>query len=137
MNSIIKISCALIIVLLFHLLVATAKNYTAVNQSTISDSTTKECTGEIESKKGKTLKVNLNDDSILPEVGVKGTLSKYFEEEVLGMYTHGYIDIAEVEVKEVGIGVIYFTINKELTNIKINGKKENLFKKGVIVKFVW
>jgi hypothetical protein len=116
---------------------ASAKDYRAFNQVTISDSTNKECTGEIDSKKGKTLIMKITEAFNLPEIGITGVLSKYFEEEVLGMNTHGYIDIAEVEVKEVDEGVIYFTIIKELTNIKINGKKENLFKKGVLVKFVW
>jgi hypothetical protein len=102
-----------------------------------ADSTAKEITGELESKKGKTVKVSISNQSVLPDVGMTGTLSKYFEEEILGMNTHGYIDIAEVEVKSVTDSEVTFTIIKELTNIKLNGKKENLFKKGIIVKFEW
>lgn len=101
------------------------------------DSAMKEITGELESKKGKSLTVIISSQSVLPDVGMTGTLSKYFEEEILGMSTHGYISLAEVEVKSVSENEIVFTIIKELTNIKTNGKKENLFKKGIIVKFYW
>lgn len=101
------------------------------------DSAMKEITGELESKKGKTIKVSISSQSLLPEPGTSGTLSKYFEEEILGMNTHGYISLAEVEVKSVNENEIVFTVIKELTNVKTNGKKENLFKKGFIVKFYW
>jgi hypothetical protein len=137
MKNYIKNFCALFIVFLFLPALITAKEYKVVNSESVSDSTQKECMGELESKKGKSLKVTVTDATNLPEIGMTGTLSKYFEEEILGMNTHGYIDIAEVEVKDAGNNEITFTILKELTNIKINGKKENLFKKGIIVKFSW
>lgn len=105
--------------------------------SVISDSTQNEFTGEIESKKGKTIKVSITDPTNMPSEGITGTLSKYFEEEILGMSTHGYIDIAEVEVISVSGNVVTFSIIKELSEIKINGKKENHFKKGNIVRFEW
>lgn len=122
-----------IIFLLFFLVLASsfAKAVTPL------DSTSKEIKGEIDSKKGKTVLVSFPNEPTLPEVGTTGTLSKYFEEEILGMNTHGYIDIAEVEVKSIDDNEITFKIIKELTNIKLNGKKENLFKKGIIVKFEW
>jgi hypothetical protein len=105
--------------------------------SVVSDSTQKEFSGEIESKKGKTIKVSVSDPANLPSVGTSGTLSKYFEEEILGFSTHGYIDIAEVEVISVSENIVTFSLIKELSEIKINGKKENHFKKGNIVKFTW
>jgi len=101
------------------------------------DSAMKEITGELESKKGKTVLVSFPNEPNLPDVGTTGTLSKYFEEEILGLSTHGYISLAEVEVKSIDDNEITFKIIKELTNIKTNGKKENLFKKGIIVKFYW
>jgi len=119
------------LLLLFALSAANAKSIVPL------DSAMKEITGEIDSKKGKTVLVSFPNEPNLPEVGTTGTLSKYFEEEILGMNTHGYIDIAEVEVKSIDDNEITFKIIKELTNIKLNGKKENLFKKGIIVKFEW
>jgi hypothetical protein len=130
MGKIIKASLA---ALLFLIAFSSAysKNYFP------ADSTAKEIKGELDSKKGKTVLVSFPNEPTLPEVGTTGTLSKYFEEEILGMNTHGYIDIAEVEVKSIDDNEITFKIIKELTNIKLNGKKENLFKKGIIVKFEW
>lgn len=105
--------------------------------SVASDSAKKEFTGEIESKKGKTIKVSVSDPANIPSEGTTGTLSKYFEEEILGFSTHGYLDIGEVEVIDVTETEITFSLIKELSNIKINGKKENHYKKGNIVKFTW
>lgn len=128
MGKILKVSLA---ALLFLVAFSSAypKSYSP------ADSTTREISGELESKKGKTLKVSISNQTVLPEIGTTGTLSKYFEEEILGFSSHGYIDIAEVEVKSVNENEITFTIIKELTSIKLNGKKENVFKKGIIVKF--
>lgn len=101
------------------------------------DSAKYELNGQIESKKGKSIYVIITSVENLPALGAHGILSKYFEEEILGFNTHGYLDIAEVEVKDVEEGVITFSLIKELSNIKINGKKENHFKKGNIVRFTW
>ena len=103
----------------------------------VSDSTKKELNGEIRSKKGSTIKVSITSAESLPNTGITGTLSKYFEEEILGFSTHGYLDIGEVEVINVTESEITFSLLKELSNIKINGKKENHFKKGNIVRFLW
>ena len=126
-----KIQKASLVALLFLVTFSSAypKNYSP------ADSTTREISGELESKKGKTFKVSISNQTVLPDVGTTGTLSKYFEEEILGFSSHGYIDVAEVEVKSVNENEITFTIIKELTSIKLNGKKENIFKKGIIVKF--
>ncbi|MFA5405341.1 MAG: hypothetical protein WC358_10440, partial [Ignavibacteria bacterium] len=105
--------------------------------SVSSDSTQNELNGEIQSKKGNTIKVSINSAESLPDVSATGTLSKYFEEEIFGMNTHGYIDIGEVEVIGITESEVIFTLVKELSKIKINGKKENHFKKGNIVKFTW
>jgi hypothetical protein len=102
-----------------------------------SDSTQKELNGEIQSKKGSTIKVSITSAESTPNVGVTGILSKYFEEEILGFSTHGYLDIGEVEVIAITESEVTFSLIKELSNIKINGKKENNFKKGNIVRFVW
>lgn len=102
-----------------------------------SDSTQNELNGQIQSKKGNKIIISVTSAETLPNVGTTGILSKYFEEEILGMYTHGYIDIGEVEVISVTENEVTFSLIKELSNIKINGKKENHFKKGNIVKFTW
>jgi hypothetical protein len=102
-----------------------------------SDSAQKECMGEIGSRKGKILKVYITELYTLPDVGTTGTLSKYFEEEILGMNTHGYIDIADVEVIDNSDYIVTCKILKELTNIKINGRKESQFKTGTLVKISW
>jgi hypothetical protein len=110
-----------------------AYSYSPVN----SDSTKSELRGDIQSKKGNTINVSITFAESQPQTGTTGTLSKYFEEEVLGFYTHGYFDIAEVEVLSVTESEITFTLIKELSKITVNGKKENHFKKGTIVKFEW
>lgn len=115
-----------------------SQSYSKNNDFTVaSDTTQNELKGEIQSKKGKTIIVSITSISNLPEVNTTGILSKYFEEEILGFYTHGYFDIAEVEVISVTESEVTLSLLKELTNIKVNGKKENHFKKGVIVKFTW
>jgi hypothetical protein len=140
MHKNIKTICILFSAILIFSSFSLAKDFNSIKihkSFTVSDSTQREITGEIESKKGKTVKVRISDPTSIPDVGTTGTLSKYFEEEILGMNTHGYIDIADVEVKSTNENIVTFTILKELSNIKINGKKENLFKEGVIVKFTW
>lgn len=105
--------------------------------TTVSDSAKNELNGQIESKKGKSIYVIITSVENLPALGTHGILSKYFEEEILGFSTHGYLDVGEVEVKDVEEGVITFSLIKELSNIKINGKKENHFKNGNVVRFTW
>lgn len=124
-------------VISLFILISFSKQSYSKNIFVSKDSTEKEFTGQIESKKGKTIRVLINVSDVLPEVGTTGILAKYFEEEVLGYYTHGYINIAEVQVKAIGDGEATFTILKELTDIRINGKKENVFKPKLIVKFSW
>ncbi len=109
----------------------------AASFTAVSDSAQNELNGQIESKKGKSIYVIITSVENLPALGTHGILSKYFEEEILGFSTHGYLDIGEVEVKDVEEGVITFSLIKELSNIKINGKKENHFKKGNIIRFSW
>ncbi len=102
-----------------------------------SDSTKYGLNGEIKSKKGNTIVVSIASIESMPIVGTIGILSKYFEEEILGLNTHGYIDIGEVEVTAITENEITFSLIKELSKIKVNGKKENHFKKGNIVRFIW
>lgn len=102
-----------------------------------TDTNEKELRGEIDYKKGKMVTIKVLEFEVLPEIGTTGILAKYFEEEVLGINTHGYFNIAEVEVKEVSETEITFKILKELSEIKINGKKENHYKKITPVRFEW
>jgi hypothetical protein len=137
-----KISILLGSVILLLILCSSNSNAKVISTSGIfvfnpSDSSQKECIGEIGSKKGKIIKVYITELYTLPAVGTTCTLSKYFEEEILGMNTHGYIDIAEVEVIDNSDNIVTCKILEELTNIRVNGKKENLFKTGLIVRFSW
>lgn len=126
---------------LFSTLIFFALSYQSYSEaasfSAVSDSAKNELNGQIESKKGKSIYVIITSVENLPAIGTHGILSKYFEEEILGFSTHGYLDIGEVEVKDVEEGVITFSLIKELSNIKINGKKENHFKNGNVVRFIW
>jgi len=89
-------------------------------------------TGTIVSRKGKTLTVAV--DQAPPEAGAEGTLLKYFEKQILGMHTTGWLDIAAVKVKQAKEGQVQLVIVEEHSQMTVNGKKVNHFVKGTTVK---
>jgi len=140
MQKVIILLCSVFIILFVGNSASPAKIYNTSgisNSKNPHDTLQKECIGELASQKGKTLKMYFFQNEDLPALGALGILAKYFEEEVLGFYSHGYIDIAEVEVKDIDDGEVTFTILKELSSVRVNGKKESFFKQGNMVKFSW
>jgi hypothetical protein len=89
-------------------------------------------TGTIVSRKGKVLTVAV--DQALPEAGAEGTLLKYFEKQILGMHTTGWLDIAAVKVKQAKEGQLQLVIVEEHSQMTVNGKKVDHFVKGTTVK---
>jgi hypothetical protein len=89
-------------------------------------------TGTIVSRKGKVLTVTV--DQAPPEAGAEGTLLKYFEKQILGMHTTGWLDIAAVKVKQVKENQLQLVIVEEHSQMTVNNKKVNHFQKGTTVK---
>jgi|GEM_PF-1777387 len=128
----------LIAVIFFLLYTASGypdKVYKEYSQNT--DTLKTELRGEIISKKGKTVKIQVTNVQEYPVSGIKGTMSKYFESNFLGIKTTGWLETGEMEVISVSDDIIEFKLLKELSKIKVNNKKENQFESGTIVKFVW
>lgn len=72
-----------------------------------------------------------------PAVGAKGKLYKFFEADVpiLG-HTTGWLEIGEVTVSKIGKDEVTLTIDKEKSQVVMNGKKVEGFQKGAKVKLV-
>lgn len=88
--------------------------------------------GKLASRAGKAVVIDAPGS---PAAGAKGKLYTHFEQDLplLG-HTSGWLGIADVTVKGVKAGKITLTINAETSNINVNGKKVDHFKKGNQVK---
>lgn len=88
--------------------------------------------GKLASRAGKAVVI---EASGAPAAGAKGKLYTHFEQDLplLG-HTSGWLGIADVTVKGAKAGKITLTIDAETSNIKVNGKKVDHFKKGNQVK---
>jgi hypothetical protein len=66
-----------------------------------------------------------------PPAGSKGQLYVHFEQDLplLG-HTTGWLGVADVTVKDAKNGSVTLTIDAEKSNITVNGKKVDHFKKG-------
>ncbi|MEM7153559.1 MAG: WD40 repeat domain-containing protein [Myxococcota bacterium] len=89
--------------------------------------------GTIESRKGKTVRVRASSDA-RPAVGTKGSMSRHFERQMGRMTMSGWMGIATVEVTKVSGKTVTLKILEETSNVVINGRKQNQFKKGFQVK---
>jgi hypothetical protein len=98
--------------------------------------TTREVSGVITSRTGNVVVITV-DREYTPESGVNATLYKYFEEEIFGMKTTGWLDVALVKVTAVKGKVITLEILKENSEIIKNGKKVNHFVPGKTIKLQW
>lgn len=93
--------------------------------------------GKILSKKGQTVTISISGQRALPSEGQNGILAKYFEQDILGMKTTGWLDIGEVKIISVKIATVTMSLEKELSVITKNGEKVDHFKAGNIVHFTW
>lgn len=106
-------------------------------KTTTADSTEYMCDGTILSKTGKVVVVKITDQRALPTVGQSGILAKYFEEEIFGMKTTGWLDIGKMKITSVKSTSITMTIVEELSVVTKNGEKVDHFKPGKTVHFCW
>ncbi|MBI5541993.1 MAG: hypothetical protein HY951_18195 [Bacteroidia bacterium] len=93
--------------------------------------------GTIASKTGKTVNIKINNQRTIPTVGQTGILQKYFEEEIFGMKTTGWLDIGKMKVTSVKPDMVSMTIIEEHSVVTKNGQKVDNFKIGKIVNFNW
>lgn len=92
-----------------------------------------EITGTIVSRKGTELTVDVAA-SPPPAAGVKGVLSRHFEQQLGPLSTSGWLVIADVVVKKASGGKVVLTIAEEKSTILVNGKKVDHFKGGTPIK---
>lgn len=92
-----------------------------------------ELTGKLLSRAGSDVVLDLAADTPV-EVGKKGSLSRFFEQQLGPIATSGWLGIADVTVKKVDKNKVTVTINAEKSNIVLNGKKVNHFTAGQKIK---
>ncbi len=92
-----------------------------------------ELTGKLLSRAGSDVVLELAADTPV-EVGKKGSLSRFFEQQLGPIATSGWLGIADVTVKKVDKNKVTVTINAEKSNIVLNGKKVNHFTAGQKIK---
>ncbi|MCB0478686.1 MAG: toxin-antitoxin system YwqK family antitoxin [Crocinitomicaceae bacterium] len=71
---------------------------------------------------------------ILPEIGARGELLKYFQSELFGGQVSGTLVIAEVEITGIKGSNVSLKVLEEKSQITVNGKKKNHFLSGNRVK---
>lgn len=69
------------------------------------------------------------------QIGDKGELSKYFEENIFGMSTSGWMEIGTVQVTAKSANSITFKVIEKKSVVTINGEEKSHFVAGKIVKF--
>jgi hypothetical protein len=110
---------------------------TPQNTTTINDSIEYMCDGTILSKTGNTVIIKIINQRTIPVIGQSGILAKYFEEEIFGIKTTGWLDIGKVKISLIKPTTISMTIINELSVVTKNGEKVNHFKLGNTVHFTW
>ena len=105
--------------------------------TTLADSVDYILDATILSKTGKTVIVKITNQRELPKDGQTGVLSKYFEEEIFGLKTTGWLDIGKMKITSVKPTSITMTITEELSVVTKNGEKVDHFIPGKIVHFTW
>jgi len=122
---------------LFFSISIKAQDVPQTKATTVADSVEYKFDGTILSKKGITVVVKINGQKELPTVGQSGILAKYFEEEIFGMKTTGWLDIGKMKITSVKPTSITMTIIDELSVVTKNGEKVDHFKPEKIVHFTW
>jgi hypothetical protein len=124
---------------LLYIFISTSVKAQDIPQTTTTNNDSVEymCDGIILSKTGKTVVVKIVDQRELPSIGQYGILAKYFEEEIFGMKTTGWLDIGKMKITSVKPTSITMTIIDELSVVTKNGEKVDHFKPGKTVHFTW
>ena len=122
---------------MFFLISIKAQDASQAKLAIVADSIEYMCDGTILSKTGKTVIIKITNQRIIPAVGQTGILAKYFEEEIFGIKTTGWLDIGKMKITSLKPNSITMTINEELSVVTKNGEKVNHFKPGNVVHFSW
>ena len=120
---------------MFFLISIKAQDASQAKLAIVADSIEYMCDGTILSKTGKTVIIKITNQRIIPAVGQTGILAKYFEEEIFGIKTTGWLDIGKMKITSLKPNSITMTINEELSVVTKNGEKVNHFKPGNVVHF--
>jgi hypothetical protein len=120
--------------IILFLLSATA--FSQANTTPI-DSVHYEFQGKILSKNGDIVKVQQTDTSRLPAKNTLGILSKYFEKVLFGANVTGWLDVGKMKIIAIDKGIITMKLLEEKSMITIDGKQEDHFQPGFMVKFIW
>lgn len=103
------------------------------------DSTEHVMSGKLITNTSRNVKIELEDETDLPRMGQTGTLSKYFESNLFGFKSTGWLTIATIEIVSYNWDTHAMTVKviEEQSEMIINGKKKNHFERGNLVKFEW
>lgn len=103
------------------------------------DSMTYTVEGNLITNSTANVKAKLEKGNNLPSEGDQGELLKYFESNLFGVKSTGWLSIAEVTVKSYNneSKILALQVDKELSEMKVNGKKKNHFAKGNLVRMKW
>jgi hypothetical protein len=107
------------------------------SNSTTKDSTSYEFQGKILSKNNDIVRVQQTDTGRLPIKNTIGILSKYFEKVLFGANVTGWLDVGKMNVLKTDKGIVTMRLLEEKSMITIDGKQEDHFQPGFIVKFIW
>ena len=101
------------------------------------DSTSFEFQGKILSKNSDIIIVQRTDTARLPVNNTIGILSKYFEKVLFGANVTGWLDVGKMNVIKVDKSIVTMKLLEEKSMITIDGKPEDHFQPGFVVKFSW
>lgn len=131
-------SLAIILAFTSYTIYVSAQNSVlSANLAQITDSVEFTLNGTIALRTGKTVNIKINNQRTIPAVCQTGILQKYFEEEIFGMKTTGWLEIGEMKITSVKPEMVTMTIIEEHSVVTKDGQKVDNFKVGKIVNFNW
>lgn len=80
---------------------------------------------------------SLTENAKMPAIGQTGELSKYFETNLFGFNSSGWLVIGYVEITKIQNDIVSVKVIEQKSEMTINGSKKNHFEKGNKVKFLW
>jgi hypothetical protein len=129
-QKIIIVTTAVLLIFIFNF------SFSQSNTGT-KDSTSYEFQGKILSKNNDIVSVQQTDTGRLPIKNTIGILSKYFEKVLFGANVTGWLDVGKMNVLKTDKGIVTMRLIEEKSMITIDGKQEDHFQPGFVVKFIW
>ena len=129
-HNILSVTIAVLIIFLFNF------SFSQSNTGT-KDSTSYEFQGRILSRNADIITVQQTDTVRLPVKNTLGTLSKYFEKVLFGANVTGWLDVGKMKVTATNKSVVTMKLLAEISMITVDGKQEDHFQPGFVVKFFW